>query len=104
MRPQAGAIGLFDNADDKNRARDGQQTYQIERRSSPHSELLILTTVLNIAPGVLVNHNLTGLSLNELRLLQDDADASFPGDLKAIAGKFTTATQGARNCRKGVCH
>lgn len=45
--------------------------------------------------GVL-NRDLTGLTLGEVKLLRSDPDAPVPGELIAIAGRFATATDEAR--------
>jgi hypothetical protein len=74
-----------------------QQVYQFERRASRRSELLLpISDLLGIAPSVLLNRDLRGLTLNEVQLLRSDPDAPVPGELIAIAGRFATATDEAR--------
>jgi hypothetical protein len=71
--------------------------YQLERRSSRRSELLLpISEVLGIAPHILLNRDLTGMTLNEVKLLRPDSDAPVPGELIALAGRIATATVEAR--------
>jgi hypothetical protein len=84
---------LCPGASSKDRARVSQQVYQLERRS----ELLLpISEVLGIAPHILLNRDLTGMTLSEVKLLRPDSDAPVPGDLIALAGRIATATVEAR--------
>lgn len=84
---------LCPNANGKERARVSQQVYQLERRS----ELLLpISELFGIAPSVLLNRDLTSLTLPEVKLLRDDPNSPVPGDLIAIAGRFALATGEAR--------
>lgn len=88
---------LSPGASSKERARVSQQVYQLERRSSRRSELLLpISDILGIAPNVLLNRDLTGMSLTEVNLLRPDASAPVPGELIAMAGRLATVTDEAR--------
>ncbi|WP_176080613.1 hypothetical protein [Paraburkholderia tropica] len=88
---------LCPNANGKERARVSQQVYQLERRSSRRSELLLpISGLFGIAPSVLLNRDLTSLTLPEVKLLRADPNSPVPGDLIAIAGRFALATGEAR--------
>ncbi|HEX7937031.1 MAG TPA: hypothetical protein VF573_28695 [Paraburkholderia sp.] len=74
-----------------------QQLYQLERRSSRRSELLLpISELFGIAPSVPLNRDLTSLTLAEVKLLRDDPNSPVPGELIAIAGRFALATGEAR--------
>lgn len=88
---------LGPKAKGRDRAKLGQQVYQLERRASRHSELLLpLAEVFGIAPDLLLNRDLTSLTLEEMRLLREDVVAPIPNDLLALAERFVLATDGTR--------
>ncbi|GAB7525401.1 hypothetical protein [Paraburkholderia sp. 2C] len=89
---------LCPNATARQRARVGQQVYQLERRSSRRSELLLpVSELFGIALHVLLNRDLTAMTLREVKLLRVDVGVPVPGELIAIAGRFATATVEARS-------
>jgi transcriptional regulator with XRE-family HTH domain len=88
---------LGPKAKGRDRAKLGQQVYQLERRASRHSELLLpLADAFGIAPDLLLNRDLTSLTLAEMRLLREDAAAPVPNDLLVPAERFVLATDGTR--------
>ncbi|CAB3810098.1 hypothetical protein LMG28688_07152 [Paraburkholderia caffeinitolerans] len=88
---------LAPHASGRERARISQQVYQLERRASRRSDLLLsISEVFGIAPNILLNHDLTGLTLAEVKLLRPDADAPMPGELLALTSRFAAASDEAR--------
>lgn len=88
---------LAPEATTKERARIGQQIYQLERRSSRHSDLLLpIADVFGIPPQVLLKTDLTELALSEVNRLALAEARSVNGGVKVFAGWYDSATDEAR--------
>lgn len=88
---------LAPEASTKERARIGQQIYQLERRSSRHSDLLLpIAELFGIPPQVLLKTDLTDLALSEVNRLALAEARSVNGGVKVFAGWYESATDEAR--------
>ncbi|QUO23812.1 hypothetical protein KEH57_09405 [Burkholderia cenocepacia] len=80
-------------------ARLGQQIYQLERRSSRRSGLLVpLAHLFGLSPDLLINNDLTKITMEELACLQAGVEIhGVPGQWAAMAHEIATATEPARS-------
>ncbi|MEB2499518.1 helix-turn-helix domain-containing protein [Burkholderia cenocepacia] len=80
-------------------ARLGQQIYQLERRSSRRSGLLVpLAHLFGLSPDLLINNDLTKITMEELASLQAGIEIhGVPGQWAAMAHEIATATEPARS-------
>jgi hypothetical protein len=89
---------MFPDANGAERARIRQQLYRLEGRPERHSVLLLpLARLFGIAPDVLLNDDLSTITLEELDALRVDAiGKSLPKDLIALAEQISAASESAR--------